>query len=677
MYAMVLTPLIVLRCPACRTSFLLSTRSFRPTSRARRFGKFVMYLTKNKCENLHVFGIFPIILALMLIHQLLQSCNIHRCSFSLHIRKELKKMAKRTEPQVSTMPKGQVFRQSAKRRNDDTQAEKIQSKKVSVSKKPKLENTSGKKEDPVSKKDSIAENKSQPKKSILKNGSQQKEPVKSIIKGKQENNHDLVLPKDTTPKKGKGKAIEKSRVSSTKRSPVKDTPLPRTFRVITGSYERLLFGFQVKMEAHGELSSQATFTPMFSFAAHTSCITAVAAAGVDSKWLATGAGDETVRVWDLRKRKEVGGLTGHGGTIHSLSFPSRTYLLSADSSGLINLYRTRDWALLKTLRGHTGRVNACQAHPSGKVALSVGQDGMLRMWDLMRGKGAGAVRLYLGMSEDDSGSSSNRTKEEPLDVQWSPDGSRFLVMGRTEISIYTTDMKKLACVIVRRDDPKHKFGSVAWLDASTILAGTESGTVNTYRINKEALIGPIDQLIGHENRVKAIRSVRIQPATAQHPITLVITASSDGKLRIFDCTDLIEKAADQKPDQPHQREAIGTHNTGGARLTSLDVVGGSGVRTGATDSKGTDIEDDDDDEEEEEFSQEEEEDSDFNSDLDEAESGGELDEAELQELNNLLDLLDEAKAQGLDVEGLSEFEDGDEEEIDEDEEEAEEEEEDE
>ncbi|MCO5556040.1 hypothetical protein L7F22_009584 [Adiantum nelumboides] len=584
-------------------------------------------------------------------------------------------MVKRTQPQpVSVMPKGQVFRQSAKKRKDDTTSEKTDSKKANLSKKPKLDDTNLRKETVANKKVKVQQGKLQPQKSILKNGAQHKEPVvKTAIKQKQDVNIDTTLPKDTATKKGKGRAIEKSKSSSDATAKiVKESPMPRTFRIITGSYERLLFGFQVKMEAHGELSSQATFTPMFSFAAHTSCITAVAAAGVDSKWLATGAGDETVRVWDLRKRKEVGGLTGHGGTIHSLSFPSRTYLISADSSGLINLYRTRDWALLKTLRGHTGRVNACQAHPSGKVALSVGQDGMLRMWDLMRGKGAGAVKLYLGISEDDLGSSKNRTKEEPLDVQWSPDGSRFLVMGRTEISIYTTDMKKLASVIVRRDDPKHKFGSVAWLDTNTILAGTESGTVDTYRINKEALIGPIDQLIGHENRVKAIRSVRIQPTSATQPLTLVVTASSDGKLRIFDCTDLVQNTADEKPTEPHQREAIGTHNTGGARLTSLDVVGGSGVRTGATDSKGTDAEDDDD--EEEEFSADEE--SDINSDLDRAESEGELDEAEMQELNDLLDLLDEAKAQGLDVEGLSEFEDGDAEDLsDEDEEEIDEEEE--
>jgi protein MAK11 len=37
------------------------------------------------------------------------------------------------------------------------------------------------------------------------------------------------------------------------------------------------------------------------------------------------------------------------------------------------------------------------AHPSGKVALSVGQDRTLRMWDLMRGKGVASMKLGKGL----------------------------------------------------------------------------------------------------------------------------------------------------------------------------------------------------------------------------------------------------------------------------------------
>jgi WD40 repeat protein len=35
-------------------------------------------------------------------------------------------------------------------------------------------------------------------------------------------------------------------------------------------------------------------------------------------------------------------------------------------------------------------------HPSGKVALSVGKDKTLRMWDLMRGKGVASTKLENG-----------------------------------------------------------------------------------------------------------------------------------------------------------------------------------------------------------------------------------------------------------------------------------------
>ncbi|KAG6381767.1 hypothetical protein JVT61DRAFT_373 [Boletus reticuloceps] len=47
-------------------------------------------------------------------------------------------------------------------------------------------------------------------------------------------------------------------------------------------------------------------------------------------------------------------------------------------------------------KGHKGRVNSVAIHPSGKVALSVGHDKTLRMWDLMRGKGSASTKLGKG-----------------------------------------------------------------------------------------------------------------------------------------------------------------------------------------------------------------------------------------------------------------------------------------
>lgn len=84
------------------------------------------------------------------------------------------------------------------------------------------------------------------------------------------------------------------------------------------------------------------------------------------------------------------------GSITHLSFQSRSHLLSASEDGTLSLFHTRDWTVLRTLKGHKGRVNSVAVHPSGKVALSVGKDRTLRMWDLMRGKGSASVKLGKG-----------------------------------------------------------------------------------------------------------------------------------------------------------------------------------------------------------------------------------------------------------------------------------------
>ena len=114
--------------------------------------------------------------------------------------------------------------------------------------------------------------------------------------------------------KGKGK-VKTSRTGKQKNKPkakINDIPLPKSFKVIAGSYERLLYGLEASVTSSG---SELVFrlNPIFIFPAHVSCIKAVAASPNGGKWLATGSADEIIKVWDLRRRKEVGGLMHHEG----------------------------------------------------------------------------------------------------------------------------------------------------------------------------------------------------------------------------------------------------------------------------------------------------------------------------------------------------------------------------
>jgi len=193
--------------------------------------------------------------------------------------------------------------------------------------------------------------------------------------------------------------------------------LPSSFKIIAGSYERLLYGLQGTVSVSSPNASSElewTLKPIFIFPAHVSYIKTVAASPQGGKWLATGSGDEIIKVWDLRRRKEVGGLMHHEGStlylslsprtdtffclgsITNVTFLSRSHLISASEDGTLCVFRTRDWAVLRSLKGHKGHVNSVSVHPSGKVALSVGKDRTLYMWDLMRGRRAASMKLGFG-----------------------------------------------------------------------------------------------------------------------------------------------------------------------------------------------------------------------------------------------------------------------------------------
>ena len=104
-----------------------------------------------------------------------------------------------------------------------------------------------------------------------------------------------------------------------------ETSFPSSFKIIVGSYERLLYGLEgtTSVSSTGASELEWTLKPIFIFPAHVSCIKTVAASPQGGKWLATGSGDEIIKVWDLRRRKEVGGLMQHEGFYIFILFHTR------------------------------------------------------------------------------------------------------------------------------------------------------------------------------------------------------------------------------------------------------------------------------------------------------------------------------------------------------------------
>jgi len=105
-----------------------------------------------------------------------------------------------------------------------------------------------------------------------------------------------------------------------KQKAVNPTTVPGSFILIAGSYEKLLYGIEGSYPPHDVDSGDGLvnrvvkpdLTPIFIFPAHLAFVKCVAASP-GGKWLATGSEDEFIKVWDLRRRKEVGSLSQHTG----------------------------------------------------------------------------------------------------------------------------------------------------------------------------------------------------------------------------------------------------------------------------------------------------------------------------------------------------------------------------
>ncbi|CAK5267221.1 unnamed protein product [Mycena citricolor] len=373
-------------------------------------------------------------------------------------------------------------------------------------------------------------------------------------------------PQKSKTSQGKEKAAEKTTEATPppakkrKTAPRKaEAPLPSSFKIVAGSYEKLLYGLEGTISCE-EGSSIPTYNlePIFIFPAHVSCIKVVAASPHGGKWLATGSADEIIKVWDLRRRKEIGGLMHHEGSITHLTFPSRSHLLSASEDGTLCLFRARDWSVLRTLRGHKARVNSVAVHPSGKVALSVGKDRALRMWDLMRGKGVASTKLG---------------KEGEV-VQWSTDGTLFVVQSAAILDIYTTDMILIHTITHPSRIHDVKFCRRVEGEGDILLVGAEDKKLTIYDVSSDPEKPPqkVTALVGHANRVKTFQtlSVALPSSSPRKSTTIVATASSDGNIHVYDLAAL--PSAEGK--SVAEMSPVARYDTKGTRLTCVTLADG-------------------------------------------------------------------------------------------------------
>jgi hypothetical protein len=195
------------------------------------------------------------------------------------------------------------------------------------------------------------------------------------------------------------------------------------------------------------------------------------AAGVglspDGKWVASGGGDQTIRVWAAATGRELRALPGASGFTCCVAFsPDGKLLASAGyekdrSRVAVYLYDAATGAERGRLEGHPGGARRLAFTPDGKRLVSGGFDGTVRVWDLATNKELRCLKVRgcvfgLALSADvrtvataDNGGTTlwelDTGKElrkfgppsaQALAVALSPDGRLLASGGRRSVTLY-------------------------------------------------------------------------------------------------------------------------------------------------------------------------------------------------------------------------------------------------
>lgn len=103
----------------------------------------------------------------------------------------------------------------------------------------------------------------------------------------------------------------------------------------------------------------------------------------NNQWFASGAGDRTIKIWDLATGGLKLTLTGHISTVRGLAVsPRHPYLFSCGEDKMVKCWDLETNKVIRHYHGHLSGVYTLALHPTLDVLVTGGRDGVARVWDM-------------------------------------------------------------------------------------------------------------------------------------------------------------------------------------------------------------------------------------------------------------------------------------------------------
>ena len=202
----------------------------------------------------------------------------------------------------------------------------------------------------------------------------------------------------------------------------------------------------------------------------------------DGKYILTGSGDATARLWDLNG-KMIRIFIGHSGYVNSVAIsPDGKSILTGSTDRSARLW-DMNGKIIRDLNRHSMSVNSVAFSPDGQKILTGSQDRTALLWDL---KG-NVIQEFKGH------------KSEIRSVAFSPDGQYILTGSNDSTARLWNLAGKQLLVLSKHLD---QVNTVAFSpDAQNILTGSSDKTVKLWDMNGKLIRdfggfpGPVNEVV--------------------------------------------------------------------------------------------------------------------------------------------------------------------------------------
>lgn len=296
-----------------------------------------------------------------------------------------------------------------------------------------------------------------------------------------------------------------------------------TFRIAACSYEGSLFGWVCQKETDDSNTEQDVYSTTMNWGFNC-CVGTLKAIAVSKtcRYVVCGGSDERIRIYDTVLNKAIGELSNHTGTITCLQFVNDTHLISGGEDNALCIWRVHDWTCLHILGGHKEPVNDVAVHPSGKIALSVGRDNTLRLWNLIEGRCAFTRRL----------------KGSADKVCFNETGSMYALVVNSSVQVYDSGSNALLCEMPHRGRVnKVLFVDIGDSTSTCIVSISDDKKLTVFSESGEELAQC--DLSGLDSRPKDFCHIRMD-GTDSEPVVYLVIASSTGKVVTLDLSSVLD-----------------------------------------------------------------------------------------------------------------------------------------